>query len=262
MKLHVALASKSTTISMFILLMVGGSILVPPSHVGAVGDISMDTVITSNPQPTLTGSGMLCTASDGHDVDVTIANVYAQGTQMMTFSTATGQVQTSTDGWATRYWSLDLEALGVYLPQGYYDVHVGFCRSTSVAPFGVVSFYYPSDTFNNAIQVIPAACDVDCIPIYRYYNLVNGAHVYTTSDAEKRQLFYTSVFRYEGVVGFALDAPYDGGAALHRFYNKANGTHFYTTNQTEATYVNDNLYGTYTKPQFTEHFRFRIWACV
>lgn len=74
---------------------------------------------------------------------------------------------------------------------------------------------------------------------------MSGAHVYTTSDAEKRQLYSSTQFRYEGIVGFALDQSYTGGVALHRFYNKKNGTHFYTANQAEATYVNDNLYATY-----------------
>ncbi len=211
-------------------------------NVSAIGDITMDTIVTSDPQPTLSGSGMYCTSDDGRDVDVTIANVYAQGTQMMTFSSATGQVSTSSNG-TSRYWSLDLKAQNVFLPQGYYDVRVGFCHHPS--PYGGPGSYYPAETFNNALRVIPATCNEFCVPIYRYYNLMTGAHVYTTSDAEKRQLYYTTVFRFEGVVGFAIDGPYDGGLALHRFYNKNNGTHFYTTNQTEASYINDRLYGTY-----------------
>lgn len=73
--------------------------------------------------------------------------------------------------------------------------------------------------------------------VYRFYNLKNGTHFYTSSYDEKMNIIKTwpDVYKYEGV-GY----EYDGMKAsqpLYRFYNRVSGSHFYTVSVEERNNV-------------------------
>jgi len=85
------------------------------------------------------------------------------------------------------------------------------------------------------------------LPVFRFYNVNDGSHFYTQNLNEKRYIEQNSsdTYLYESVSYFADTSKVGSELAVHRFYNLQNGTHFYTSNQSEATYVNNNLYATY-----------------
>jgi hypothetical protein len=76
-------------------------------------------------------------------------------------------------------------------------------------------------------------------PLYRFYNLANGAHFYTASAAERDSVMATwpHIYHYEGLA-YAVSAEQSPtGMAVHRFYNVHNGTHFYTASPEERDTV-------------------------
>lgn len=73
--------------------------------------------------------------------------------------------------------------------------------------------------------------------VYRFYNMKNGTHFYTSSYEEKKIILakWPDVYKYEGV-GY----EYDGSKAaspLYRFYNAASGSHFFTASAEERDIV-------------------------
>lgn len=77
------------------------------------------------------------------------------------------------------------------------------------------------------------------LPIFRFYNLRNGSHFFTASQAERDTVVATwpDVWSYEGV---AYSVNLDNAANIHplyRFYNRARSTHFYTASAAERDMV-------------------------
>jgi hypothetical protein len=77
------------------------------------------------------------------------------------------------------------------------------------------------------------------MPVYRFYNLKNGTHFYTASEAEKNTVIikYPTTYRYEGISYTLNISSGKNVAPLYRFYNKVNGTHFYTASEAEKNNV-------------------------
>jgi hypothetical protein len=94
----------------------------------------------------------------------------------------------------------------------------------------------------------PVIATANTVPVYRFYNFIQGAHFYTTSETEKAVLESAAgnwTYRYEGMAYKAETTQAPDTIAVHRFYNFLQGVHFYTADQAEATYINDNLWGTF-----------------
>jgi hypothetical protein len=77
--------------------------------------------------------------------------------------------------------------------------------------------------------------DPQDIPLYRFYNKLNGTHFYTISAEEKAfvEANYRRTYTYEGVA-YAVSQQ---GKPVYRFYNKKNGSHFYTISLEEKAHV-------------------------
>jgi beta propeller repeat protein len=90
--------------------------------------------------------------------------------------------------------------------------------------------------------------DFDMVPVYRFYNFLQGVHFYTTSDIEKAYLEGPGgnwTFRYESDAFYAYPptAPPEvlaGKIPVYRFYNFLQGVHFYTANEAEKNNVINN----------------------
>lgn len=85
-------------------------------------------------------------------------------------------------------------------------------------------------------------------PIYRFYNLKNGSHFYTMSEAERYSVIskWSATYRFEGAAYSINTTSPAMTQPLIRFYNKTNGTHFYTASTDEANFVRANYSRTYT----------------
>jgi hypothetical protein len=80
-------------------------------------------------------------------------------------------------------------------------------------------------------------------PVYRLYNSINGAHLYTTSPGERDAVLQNLPhFQYEGI---AMQAATEQGdpllAPVYRLYNSINGAHLYTTSTLERDSVLQSL---------------------
>lgn len=74
-------------------------------------------------------------------------------------------------------------------------------------------------------------------PVYRLYNTINQAHVFTSSQTERDWILTTlQGFNYEGI---AFDSV--AGSGVYRFYNTLNGSHFFTASAAERDFINANL---------------------
>jgi V8-like Glu-specific endopeptidase len=85
------------------------------------------------------------------------------------------------------------------------------------------------------------------MPVYRFYNLRNGVHFYTASEAEKNNVLATlsSTYRLEGVAYYVNTTTSTNGDPLYRFYNAKKGVHFYTASEAEKNRVLATLSSTY-----------------
>jgi len=104
-----------------------------------------------------------------------------------------------------------------------------------------IAFYAYPDT----------STDLASLPVYRFYNVTNGQHFYTASEAEKNSLTTNlgSVFHLEGVAFYAYTATATELSPIYRFYNSANGGHFYTIDINEKTSL-ENLSKKITYPVY------------
>ena len=79
-------------------------------------------------------------------------------------------------------------------------------------------------------------------PVYRFFNELTGAHLYTISDTEKNSIADNlSDYNLEGVAYYAYDEPQENTIPLYRLYNSETGTHFFTPSATEKDNVSDTL---------------------
>ena len=80
------------------------------------------------------------------------------------------------------------------------------------------------------------------LPVYRFYNFRQGAHFYTSSEAEKNNVIKTlgSIYRFEGP-SFNVSRTSDNAFPVYRFYNVVKGAHFYTSSEAEKNNVINTL---------------------
>jgi len=83
----------------------------------------------------------------------------------------------------------------------------------------------------------PPPPPVPKVSIHRFYNVKNGSHFYTPSEAERDMVIsrFSTVYQYEGVA-YTIN-PVTNQQPLYRFYNRNNGSHFYTASAAEADAV-------------------------
>ncbi|MGV8083400.1 MAG: CAP domain-containing protein [Coriobacteriia bacterium] len=86
------------------------------------------------------------------------------------------------------------------------------------------------------------------MPIYRFYNRVNGSHFYTASATERDSVIakYSATYTFEGAAYVVNSVNPKNNAPLYRFYNRVNGSHFYTASETERDQVIAKYRATYT----------------
>lgn len=85
-------------------------------------------------------------------------------------------------------------------------------------------------------------------PVYRFYNVKNGSHFYTASEAERQTVIrqWSATYTFEGPAYWVNTANPVNAQPLYRFYNKKNGSHFYTASAEERDGVIAKFASTYT----------------
>ena len=79
-------------------------------------------------------------------------------------------------------------------------------------------------------------------PVYRFFNVDTGVHLYTIDEQEREVIQETQPnFLFEGISYYAYETEQEGAIPLYRFFNPEVGAHFYTPFATERDSVIENL---------------------
>lgn len=131
-------------------------------------------------------------------------------------------------------WEKDAEGL-MDSPFGYDSLAIAPGSSWAVDVYGFAEGT-PTDAYLYA-QALPVTPTY--LPVYRFYNRLNGSHFYTASldEANTIILRWAASYAYEGTAYSVNTADPANSAPLYRFYNRRNGSHFYTASLQEANTV-------------------------
>ena len=109
---------------------------------------------------------------------------------------------------------------------------------------GELSYTYEGESFSALAEDDDGDPLTGAKPIYRFFNDITGAHLYTIAEAEKNNIVENlSDYNLEGVAYYAYDTPQENTIPLYRLYNADTGTHFFTPSAAERDNALDNLSG-------------------
>lgn len=96
----------------------------------------------------------------------------------------------------------------------------------------------PGETAQKSFSANTKAFVAPSAPLYRFYNINTGAHLFTRDLTERdRTLNTLPQFRYEGAVFSAWASADAGLSPVYRFYNTRTGAHFFTISETEKAQI-------------------------
>ena len=88
----------------------------------------------------------------------------------------------------------------------------------------------------NALQP-NTANDPAAAAVYRFFDISNGSHFYTTAPSELNTLKANPGFAYEGIAFYEDTSKQANNSAVYRFFDTNDGSHFYTANANEKAQV-------------------------
>jgi hypothetical protein len=82
----------------------------------------------------------------------------------------------------------------------------------------------------------------ESVPVYRFFNTVTGARLYTTNEVERDAIINDLPdFRFEGQAFAAYNTEVEGTIPIYRFFNPIIGAHFFTPSEAERDNIIENL---------------------
>ena len=109
---------------------------------------------------------------------------------------------------------------------------------------GELSYTYEGESFAALAEDDDGDPLTGAKPVYRFFNDITGAHLYTISEKEKNNIVDSLPdYNLEGVAYYAYDAPQENTIPLYRLYNGDTGTHFFTPSAAEKDNALANLPG-------------------
>lgn len=108
------------------------------------------------------------------------------------------------------------------------------------AVYGRFDKLYPA--IRQWLAAEPARPAVARQPVFRFFNLVTGAHFYTNNPIERDDIIANlSGYQYEGTAFYAHAQRSADLESVERFYNTHTQSHFYTISASERDHVRANL---------------------
>ena len=71
------------------------------------------------------------------------------------------------------------------------------------------------------------------VPVYRFFNVDTGVHLYTASEVEREAVAELPNYNSEGISYYGYESQQEGSVPLYRFYNPSLDAHFYTPSVAE-----------------------------
>lgn len=125
------------------------------------------------------------------------------------------------------------------------DNEISYVEQQSDA--GNLSYSYESEKYQvlaDNINLITGEEIEGVKPIYRFFNIETGAHLYTM-DENEREYIQDNLDNYgfEGVKYYAFETELQEIETIpvYRMYNTQSGTHLYSSDQNEIDYIQENL---------------------
>ena len=84
---------------------------------------------------------------------------------------------------------------------------------------------------------VSTPADANFVPVYRFFNKVNGGHFFTVSELERISVLSLDDFVFEGTAFKASDQNTVSTQPVYRFFNKVAGGHFFTASNVEKEFV-------------------------
>ena len=107
---------------------------------------------------------------------------------------------------------------------------------------GLLSYTYEGESFAGLAEDDDGDPLTGAKPVYRFFNNLTGAHLYTISEIEKDNIVNNLPdYSLEGVAYYAYDEPQENTIPLYRLYDSNTGTHFFTPSATEKDNTLDTL---------------------
>jgi hypothetical protein len=122
----------------------------------------------------------------------------------------------------------------------FYNLKKGvhFYTASAAEMANVRDHLYKTYRLEGVAYYLNTADPANNVPLYRFYNVKQGVHFYTASEAEManvRDHLYNT-YRLEGVA-YYVSLTAAGATPVYRFYNTRMGVHFYTASEAEKNQV-------------------------
>lgn len=86
--------------------------------------------------------------------------------------------------------------------------------------------------------IAPGADDPNAVPVYRFFDMSNGTHFFTTSQTEEANIAATRPDLVLEQTSFLEHATQQAGdVPVFRFFDASNGTHFFTSSDSERATI-------------------------
>ncbi|MEM7760297.1 MAG: hypothetical protein AAF298_19535 [Cyanobacteria bacterium P01_A01_bin.40] len=112
---------------------------------------------------------------------------------------------------------------------------------------GNLSYNYEGESFsalNSNLDSLTGAIIEDVAPVYRFFNMDTGAHLFTM-DVDEKNYIAENLDNYslEGIAYYAFAREQENieTTPLYRMLNNYTGSHLFTSDRQEFTYIQDNL---------------------
>ena len=100
----------------------------------------------------------------------------------------------------------------------------------------LANYNHEGASFASATKTADALTGVK--PVFRFFNTLTGAHLYTMSETERDNINNNlENYNFEGIAYHGYESDRPGAIPLYRFYNPIINVHFYTPDSTERDAV-------------------------
>lgn len=138
-----------------------------------------------------------------------------------------------------------------YIPQNVYRFFnlragVHFYTASEAEKQNVIETLGNVYRFEGPAYTINLANPNNTMPVYRFYDIKAGVHLYTADPVERDHVITAlgNVYRYEGPA-YNVSTTSVNAFPVYRFYNLQAGVHFYTASEAERINVQTTLYRVY-----------------
>jgi len=121
-----------------------------------------------------------------------------------------------------------------------YRAGVHFYTASEIEKDNVIANLSNAYHFEGVAWVIDLTDPSNTVPVYRFYNIKNGMHFYTSSESERAITLANPRYASDGVAFYASADP--SGQPVYRYYNPRRDAHFFSATLSEIFGKLSNVY--------------------